>query len=610
MACVLGCALVMITVNVALGQVSVASTQQTTELIRQAEGQLAKAPFSAIQTALAARRSASSIGSNELLARAYGTLGRAYTEVYKLDLALNCADSARILFRKLGLLAELFHSELLCGAIRTRAGDLLTAIAHQEEALTIATRLGDRKEIANARLALAYTHYVGRQPALAYPHLDTCAKVYRSLNDHKGLAETFMRRANTIAEDEELDSLPLALAYIDTALRWAKLARDSVAMTRVHINTALISMNNRDEVAASAHTDTALQLSRALRDSFLLVHAHENLGQLQIRWKKPDEARFNCKVMLEYGIRHGLLRLQRDAWHCIMKSCVLAEDWEAAYRAYERYIELKENMVGVQARELIQRRSLTAAAKRREEALQEAHHARMATMIITVVLVIVVLFAIGAYLIQRQKNRADQQKAKALRILIDRHFVGNAFASLGSFIYRGKKEQAYELTVSFDRFTRDILEHSSLELITLREELDALSNYLELERRISEDGFEYRIEVVGELDPSSVKFTPMLLQPWVENAVKHGVRPLRTGGRIVIQASIEHGMLKVSVWNNGVAITELPKEVNRRSWGIPITGARLTALRRFMGQEGTCDLVQVPEGTMVVLHIPVVHSRN
>ncbi|MBV6405957.1 MAG: hypothetical protein GFGODING_02742 [Flavobacteriales bacterium] len=576
------------------------------DLFTRTDSLLEQYPEKALDLARLTRTCAGSNDRPDLVAEAHDRLARAYLELWQFDLAQAHADSALRMATDAEGSPQRIRAHRLLGEVGLRTGDLDVAVDRIEEALTLAIRTGDVDEEMAARMRLAYAHYVGHQTSVTYTHLDTCETHYRTTGDAAGLAAVYNRRAIAMAEDDGLDSIELARMVMDTALYWGRLSGDSSELCRIHINMALISMNMTDLAPASAHTDTAEHLARALRDSFLLVHAHENKAQLLTHLNRPEAALPECRVLLDYGIRHGLLRLQRDGWLCVMNCMRELGDWKAAYEAAWKYWGLNEQMTNKTVREHMLRRSLITESARREQAMQEAHAARLVNDRLWALLIGVVLVAAAAYLVLRQRGRVEREKARALRLRIDQHLVGNAMASLSNYVLKEERLQAYDVLVRYDRFIRDMLDHSAAEAITLRQEMDALANYLAIEQALCGGRFTFALHVERALDPDAVHLAPMLVQPWVENAVKHGVKALPEGGRIEVRFTLDGRTLQVVVEDNGPGMRATSGQQTGASWGTRITGARLKALSRRCSQPGSYHYETVERGTRLVLRLPTI----
>ncbi len=128
----------------------------------------------------------------------------------------------------------------------------------------------------------------------------------------------------------------------------------------------------------------------------------------------------------------------------------------------------------------------------------------------------------------------------------------------------------------FSQLIRKILENSSLNEITLSEEIETLRLYLELEKLRSKDHFTYQIHV-DESISLNMKISPLLLQPFVENAIWHGVLPLENRvGEITIKITdFDEDTIQVIIKDNGVGFDERFRKKNKNSMGISITKQRI-----------------------------------
>ena len=144
------------------------------------------------------------------------------------------------------------------------------------------------------------------------------------------------------------------------------------------------------------------------------------------------------------------------------------------------------------------------------------------------------------------------------------HFTFNVFNTISSIILK-ESESAYKPFLQFSTLIRNTLESSDQIARTIREETEYLSAYLELEKLRFPDLFEYDISV-DDLVDTNMRIPKMLLQTYVENAIKHGLRPKGENGLITILFQIEGKLLKISVEDNGVG-RKRAKELNTGTTG-------------------------------------------
>ena len=157
---------------------------------------------------------------------------------------------------------------------------------------------------------------------------------------------------------------------------------------------------------------------------------------------------------------------------------------------------------------------------------------------------------------QKRKIRQQQQLAKeaklkleAIRAQLNPHFIFNALAGIQNLMNKNETGKAHAYLDSFSRITRSVLNHSSKETIPVEEEVLWLTDYLAMEQL--RFGFQFEIRVDEGLDRHNVEIPAMLLQPFVENAVKHGISTLKEAGRISIGFQKEENNIRLSVSDNG-----------------------------------------------------------
>ncbi|MEM6347075.1 MAG: two-component regulator propeller domain-containing protein [Bacteroidota bacterium] len=220
---------------------------------------------------------------------------------------------------------------------------------------------------------------------------------------------------------------------------------------------------------------------------------------------------------------------------------------------------------------------------------------------------------------QRIRNQADKLalEHQALYAMMNPHFTFNALQSIQFFIHRQDKKAANKFLSSFAKLVRKNLESTQSDTITLGEEVERLKLYLSLEKMRFPEKFDYEVVVEPGLDLSDTEIPPMLLQPFVENSIKHGIMSLESDGQIsVIIESEGEDHLRVRIEDNGIGIEESKKRKANRpkdhvSKGMQITRDRLALFARMTGKEYSVDIneikteSEVVEGTRVDMILPL-----
>jgi LytS/YehU family sensor histidine kinase len=184
-------------------------------------------------------------------------------------------------------------------------------------------------------------------------------------------------------------------------------------------------------------------------------------------------------------------------------------------------------------------------------------------------------------------NQIAEVEMKALRAQINPHFIFNCLNSIHRFMYANKMNEAGEYLIKFSNLVRLVLENSTHREVPLNDDLLALQLYIEMEQLRMDHYFDYVLEVDPSINPHETLVPPLIIQPFVENSIWHGLNNKPQRGTITISISRENDHLKYSIVDNGVKTT-LPDEqlaisIKKKSLGMSLTKERLDILNRVKG---------------------------
>ncbi len=191
--------------------------------------------------------------------------------------------------------------------------------------------------------------------------------------------------------------------------------------------------------------------------------------------------------------------------------------------------------------------------------------------------------ALGSLLQRNLEDKLQDTQLAALKAQMDPHFVGNAISAVQTLILLEKKEEALHYLNDFSKLTRHALENSKRETISLKEEIEFLRHYFHLELLRYPHKFDYEISLDKSIDdPSYERIPPMMVQPFVENAIKHGLYHKREKGFVSVTFQLVDVTLICTIEDNGVgrqAAATIEKQ-QRKSHSTAITDARLELLQK------------------------------
>ena len=215
-------------------------------------------------------------------------------------------------------------------------------------------------------------------------------------------------------------------------------------------------------------------------------------------------------------------------------------------------------------------------------------------------------------------QKMAEVEMRALRSQMNPHFIFNSLSSINRYIVKSDNKKASEYLTKFSKLIRLILDNSAADIVSIEKELQSLQLYIEMEALRFDHVFTYTIEVDDLIDQEESFIPSMLVQPYVENAIWHGLLHKECGGgKLTITLSkISETLLAAQIEDNGIGrqkATEMKsKETwNKKSYGMQISRDRLALLNHSNGEsasvliEDLADENGIASGTRVILHIPM-----
>jgi tetratricopeptide (TPR) repeat protein len=261
---------------------------------------------------------------------------------------------------------------------------------------------------------------------------------------------------------------------------------------------------------------------------------------------------------------------------------------------------------------------LSGINKKAKEELQAKNNLLITTIL--VILLCAVVIVVLLLIFRQRKLKATTQAAAAqrdkialeqrlLRTQMEPHFIFNTMAAMQYFINKNENEKASIYLNRFARLLRTSLEHSREDYVLVSEEIETLENYISLQAMQSGNGFDYTIQAYERFKEDDIKIPPMLLQPFVENAILHGINDVQHKGHILIVIEKKERVLDCTITDNGSGIKHTGT-AGRKSLSMQITQERLEALSKETGEKAKLEVVDRNNsdetGTTVHMVIPFI----
>ena len=252
---------------------------------------------------------------------------------------------------------------------------------------------------------------------------------------------------------------------------------------------------------------------------------------------------------------------------------------------------------------------------KKDQVIQNETIKRQQTITTLLIVGLTLIFILGLLLLKNNRQRRNNNKLlvlKSLRTQMNPHFIFNSLNSVNSFIAKKDEKSANKYLAEFSKLMREVLETSQEDFIPLAKEIELLKRYLKLEHFRFNSDFDYTFEVDESIVLDNYQIPPMLLQPFVENAIWHGLRYKKEKGNLDIKFLQESNYLKITISDDGIGrkLSMESKTVNQKkmkSTGIKNVENRLDIIKSVFKKELVIHITdlnsETDTGTLVELKL-------
>jgi tetratricopeptide (TPR) repeat protein len=433
-----------------------------------------------------------------------------------------------------------------------------------------------------------------------------------------------------------------ALDYISKANQLAENTSAKIMLAKCSEMTGEIYKEEGDYEKALEYEMEALKRGEEFKYLPITVQSRGVIGEIYTKLKNYKEA--EKYLLAAVASVHGSHQLEEEKNYELDLSRLYSATGELkkSLDCYAKYDSLKDSLVNREKSMQIGRieakvefdRQLAAqqAEEDKEKTLAETKSKRQQIVNLLVILIASVL-ALIVFIIYRSWMTAKKEKGlvekekmlmelKALRAQMNPHFIFNAINSIQNFILENDQDSAQKHLTRFSKLMRMVLDNSGYENIPLADEIKMLELYLEFETVRFSSRFTYKIIVDNNISKETTFISPLIIQPYVENAIWHGLMHLSQDnshdkarlGEVTIHFEIFNNQLKCTVDDNGIGRVrsmELKKDSVHKSMGLSITNERMEIMNSLFKSKMSVKFVDkvnpdgTPAGTRVELMMPL-----
>jgi tetratricopeptide (TPR) repeat protein len=508
-------------------------------------------------------------------------------------------------------------------------GNYSMAMYYATQSLELSARFKDNMAAAFALSSIAASESgLGNQrKALDY--------YFKALEKFK-ISESGLWAIQNIAETYlKMHMLDSALYYNDRAYYIADTGHNQQYMIdfAVRVYAAIYAEKGLDEQALKYYQQFVSDFYKYHLNNREIDRAYLGMALLYQKKNKTDSFVYYAKKAL------AAAQIYNDQEHVLLAANLLyklydnLEDEKEAFRYFKLASVAKDSLTNIDKVRNIQNLSFQEQIREKIKMEEDARRKTRNGIILTCAAIIAAIISFliwnrirqlrlkhkmvleqkeGEKLKTKYEKELLELEAKALRAQMNPHFVFNSLNSIKSLINKNENGHAAEYLTTFSKLIRTLFQNSDKREISLHEELETCRLYTQIEKMRFGDKVDFNFDIDPKIDLKDVKVPALILQPFIENAIWHGLVPKEDGGKLLVSVAAKNGSIECVIDDNGIgrALSKQSKaqyETAHESKGIGLTRSRLELDKLLNNREDALHIIDKTDalngtaGTRVIL---------
>ena len=501
------------------------------------------------------------------------------------------------------------------------------ALEINNKILNIRTKENQRNKIAqiNQNIGILYNQMEKYQKALVYH--EKALEIYRDLKDKLSTAKVLNSIGNTLIE---LNRLEDGIDYLNEALILSEETNNNDVLIMSHNSIGKIRIQMNEFQAALMHFHSALELSEQLNDQRNIGIAHINIGNVQYLLGNYKKSLEHTLLGREIADELDMLVEQRDASQILSQVYAKLGKYDKAFEFHQKFKTYSDSLFNKEKIEKIaqieyefkfqkekeifnaKEQKLTKKVESTSKDLEKSQNRLLWGVVLFLAILLVAVMIIFQMRIRNVKSKSENSllEQKLLRSQMTPHFIFNSLSVLQGMILNKEEVKANQYLSKFSRLLRVTLEISREKMTPLSQELLALEHYVALQNLESDKSLEYQVNIDDKVQLDEVLIPPMLIQPFIENAIEHGFTNESFDKKIELFIHFKEKDLYCIIRDNGIGVEATKRETSnqKKSLATSITKERIQLLSKEMKTSGSIEIcdrkIRNEQGTEVTLVIP------
>jgi tetratricopeptide (TPR) repeat protein len=552
------------------------------------------------------------IQANDLLGLAYRNYNSYNKSIFHHKRALSLAKES-------GDTVQIFFALNNLGVVYRRIDDWIEATKCYHEVLMYIDNYSvesDRREKSRAVAlnGLGNVYLLSGDENEAIRYLKSALITEKELKSWRGQAINYLCIGGVFKDMNVTDS---ALHYYKESLNININNRSKIGQAICYLNIGGLYETLNNNVQAEMFYKESAAISDSIKDFYYGSAAAISLGDIEFKQRNYNNAMRYLTKGYNMATKIDSKSSIEQAAKLLSEIYSITGDYKRAHKWNKIATETSNKIINQEKTEklaiLNSRYKLSEKekiiAEQNVKIKQKEYTAKVSEIItISVVSISVLLFITFFFIVRnrRVKQKSDKLKLehRLLRSQMNPHFIFNSLTSIQSYLYKNDGVKAAKLLGLFSSLMRSVLENSTKELVTLEEEERTIYDYLKLEQIRTNNMFDYDIHISPTIEKEFEMIPPMLIQPFIENSIKHGIADIQTRGHIDINIEKENNLYSVTVIDNGGGF-DIDKMNKKKSYALKIFNQRLQNIYNIKDSSFVIEKPDNNIGTKVSFKIPV-----
>ena len=440
-------------------------------------------------------------------------------------------------------------------------GDIETSQVYALKALHLAQLIGDKRVEGKAYNQLFSLHFKLKDYDKALTYIKATDSLYSKTTDTTSIIAI---KSNVASVYLQLKQYNKALTSYSEAMSLSQSNRNPKTLVSVLNNIGYTYIEAGEYNMAETFLRGAIQLNKNIK--VINAAPYKGLGSMFLLSKKIDSAEVNYIKALKIYATNNNAKEEIEVRDKLIAIAIMSGDYVKALDNQIVRDSLQLDVSRLEKNRLLDFANVNYEVKQKETEInhQKEINTRNQWLLISTVLLAVMLLIATAFYVYNTKlraaNKASKLEQSLLRVQMNPHFIFNTLAAIQNITLEGNPVKYSNNISKFSKLIRQNFDYVRKESITLDKEIAMISNYIETQQLRFNNIFTYTIDIEDSIHASEIKVPPMLLQPFVENAIEYGLKEKKEGGNLLLKIEKEQQGLLFIIQDNGIGRSAKAKQ--------------------------------------------------